>query len=154
MSSPDFAAAALDAVVLEPAPINSDWILAGSPEARSVEVFRSADGAATCNVWDCTAGTFKWYFGVDETVHILQGEVEVTAQDGSVRVLKPGDVAFFASGTWATWRIDTYVRKLAYCRHSMPLLLAFSLRVVGKLMRMSGLSGAAPDSGLSGRKVA
>ncbi|MDH7799815.1 MULTISPECIES: cupin domain-containing protein [unclassified Beijerinckia] len=154
MSSPDFAAAALDAVVLEPAPINPEWIVTGAPLARSVEIFRSPDGAATCNVWDCTAGTFKWYFGVDETVHILQGEVEVTAQDGSVRVLKPGEVAFFASGTWATWRIENYVRKLAYCRHSMPLLLAYSLRAIGKLMRMSGLKSAAPDSGLGGNKVA
>ena len=150
MSSGPFAAAALDAVELKPAPIDPTWILDGAPQARMAEIFRSADGASTCVAWDCTAGTFRWYFGVDETVHVLEGSVEVTAEDGTVRVLKPGDVAFFASGTWATWRIETYVRKVAYCRHSMPLLLAFSLRAFGKIMRMAGLQGAAPANGFGG----
>jgi uncharacterized cupin superfamily protein len=150
MSSAPFAAAAIDAVELKPAPIDPTWILDGAPQARMAEIFRSADGASTCIAWDCTAGKFRWYFGVDETVHVLEGSVEVTAEDGTVRVLKPGDVAFFASGTWATWRIDTYVRKLAYCRHSMPLLLAFSLRAFGRIMRMAGLQGAVPTNGFGG----
>ena len=142
-SSGSFAAASLDSVEMKPAPIDADWVLEGAPQARAAEIFRSADGASTCSAWDCTAGAFRWYFGVDETVHVLEGSVEVTAADGSVRVLAPGDVAFFASGTWAVWRIETYVRKLAYCRHSMPQLLAFSLRAVGRIMRMAGFGSPA-----------
>ena len=58
-------------------PIRDEWIIAGSPVARAVELARSPDGVCTSVQWDCTAGTFHWYFGVEETVHILEGEVVV-----------------------------------------------------------------------------
>ncbi len=38
-------------------------------------------------MWECTAGTFRWYFGWDETVVIQEGAVEVTGEDGERRLL-------------------------------------------------------------------
>src|SRR5262249_41375344 len=98
--------------------------------------------AAMTAVWDCTAGEFRWQFGWDETVLILEGEVHITTGDGVERTLRTGDVAFFAGGSSATWRIETYVKKLAFCRRPFPkpLTLAYRLR---NLIRGGGTTGLA-----------
>ncbi|NKF31385.1 DUF861 domain-containing protein, partial [Pseudomonas sp. BGM005] len=74
-------------------------------------------------------GEFRWYFGWDETVMILEGEVHITAEDGTERTLCAGDVAFFAGGTWASWRVDNYVRKVAFLRKPFPMPLAIAYRL-------------------------
>ncbi|NTE85244.1 cupin domain-containing protein [Agrobacterium rubi] len=122
------------AMDMQPAPINPDWIIAGDPQARMADHSKSADRAAYTALWDCTAGTFRWFFAWDETVHILEGGVHVTAEDGSVHHLNAGDVAYFKAGTWATWRVDTYVRKVAFLRRPFPAPIAFAYRLKNKLL--------------------
>ncbi|WP_421363213.1 cupin domain-containing protein [Agrobacterium rosae] len=126
--------AASHAMLMQPAPINPDWIIAGEPVARMADHSKSADRAAYTALWDCTAGTFRWFFAWDETVHILEGDVHVTAEDGSVHLLQAGDVAYFKAGTWATWRVDTYVRKVAFLRRPFPAPIAFAYRLKNKLL--------------------
>jgi len=118
---------------MQPAPINPDWIISGEPQARMADHSRSGDRASYTALWDCTAGTFRWFFAWDETVNILEGEVHVTAEDGSIHVLRAGDVAYFKAGTWATWRVDDYVRKVAFLRRPFPMPIAFVYRVKNKL---------------------
>lgn len=122
------------------APIEPSWILQGAPRARISSLSPGFDGTAGAAVWDCTAGTFRWHFVREETVVIMDGEVHVTAQDGTQRVLRAGDIAFFAAGTWATWRIDRYVRKVAHTRRPLPKLVAAALKLV------RSLKGARPAS--------
>lgn len=110
----------VDSMELTSAPINPDWILEGNPAARSHQHSASADHAAYTAVWDTTAGTFRWHFGWDETVYILEGEVHVTDVDGKVRTLGKGDIAYFRGGTWATWKVDNYLKKVAFMRRSLP----------------------------------
>ena len=73
-----FVAHASDDMVLKSTPINPDWIISGNPQARTAEHSRGHDEAALTAIWDCTAGEFRWRFGWDETVMILEGEVRVT----------------------------------------------------------------------------
>ena len=122
-------------VELAPAPIPSDWILSGTPEARSRQLARSQDGASTVMAWSCTAGRFNWSYTVDETVHIISGEVFVTNETGEECRLGPGDMAFFPAGSRSTWRVPVEVRKLAVCRQAMPLPFGFALRAWNKLSR-------------------
>lgn len=126
-------AASCDALMLQPAPINPQWVVSGSPQARAADHSRSGDRASSTAMWDCTAGEFRWFFGWDETVYIVEGEVHVTAEDGSTSVLGVGDVAYFRAGTWATWRVDNYVRKVAFMRRPFPTVLALAYRVRNKL---------------------
>lgn len=116
-------------LALKPLPIETSWIISGTPLARFADHSKSADEASSTAVWDCTAGEFRWYFGWDETVVIQEGEVHVTAEDGSERWLRAGDIAYFRGGTWATWRIDTYVRKIAFLRKPFPAPLAAVYRL-------------------------
>jgi uncharacterized cupin superfamily protein len=137
-----FVAHASDRLPMRPAPINPDWIVSGNPQARTAEHSRARDEAALTAVWDCTAGEFRWRFGWDETVMILEGEVHVTTEEGVERTLRAGDVAFFAGGTWANWRVDTYVRKVAFLRKPFPRPLAIAYRL-RNMLRASGGQGLA-----------
>lgn len=129
---------------LRDAHINPDWIISGTPQARLAEQSRSVDGAAATAVWECTAGHFRWFFAWDETVVILDGEVHVTAEDGTERVLRKGDIAYFKANSWAVWKIDTYVRKIAFVRRPFPMAVANAWRFI------KGLRQAATGTGLGG----
>jgi len=137
-----FIAHSSDHLPMKSTPINPDWIVSGDPQARTAEHSRGHDEASLTAIWDCTAGEFRWFFGWDETVMILEGEVHITADDGTERTLRAGDVAFFAGGTWASWRVDTYVRKVAFLRKPFPkpVALAYRLR---NMLRNSGQQGLA-----------
>ncbi len=135
--------ASLDDLEMAPKPIEPSWVLAGNPQARLSLHSRAYDDQATTAIWDCTAGTFRWYFGWDETVMILEGEVHITAEDGSQRTLKAGDIAYFPGKSWATWHIDTYVRKIAFCRKEFPTPINLALKLRDRLRGTQSSGGLA-----------
>lgn len=137
MSRASFDAASLSSLDLDPAPIRPEWVLEGRPLARCRHWSDSSDGTTSAMVWDCTAGRFRWYFGGDEIVHIIEGEVIVAGDDGSHRTLRPGDAALFRAGTWSTWHVPHYVRKHAICRDSLPAIIALPLRAGRKAGRLA-----------------
>lgn len=146
-ANPLFIAGRPEDVVLKDAPINPEWIVSGSPRARAGQHSPSIDGRASTSIWDCTAGSFWWTFGDDETVVILEGSVRVTTEQGESRILDQGDIAYFAGGTRALWDIETYVRKIAFCRQ--VITPARMLRaMLGSMRRaVSGQAAATPALG-------
>ena len=108
----------LDSLFLKPAPIEPSWILSGNPVARSGIHSKSADASASTNVWDCTAGTFNWHFGWDETVLILEGSVRVTSPEGATTELNAGDIGYFPARTKWRWEVERYVKKIAFNRRA------------------------------------
>lgn len=131
----NFIAARPEDVVLEDAPINPDWIVSGTPVARAGLHSPSVDGKASTNIWDCTAGSFWWTFYSEETVVILEGSVRVTTQSGASRLLKAGDIAYFAKDSKALWEIETYVRKIAFVRHPHSRQVQALRTMLGKMKR-------------------
>jgi uncharacterized cupin superfamily protein len=105
---------------LAPDTINPDWVLEGDPKIRCSWWSGGSDGVDNNYVWDCTSGRFRWYFGCDETVHIISGEVEVSCDGVAPTWLRAGDSALFRAGSWATWHVPTYVRKHAVLRTNLP----------------------------------
>ena len=126
---------------LEPAPISPDWILAGTPQARSKLLAKSHDRTSSIMVWECTAGRFNWHYSEDETVVVISGEVFITSEKGEERRLGQGDMGFFPAGSSCTWRINDRVKKVAVLRKDMPLALGFGVRVWNKALRIAGLRG-------------
>jgi uncharacterized cupin superfamily protein len=129
---------------LDDVPIPADWIVDGAPVARGTQLTASGRGSVSTHLWDCTAGRFHWHFGVDEIVHILDGEVHVTGDDGRTVTLRTGDVAHFPYGTHAIWQVDAYVRKLAVLRtRPRPLRALHRFRHDRRLQRWAAACSAA-----------
>ena len=123
---------------LRPAPIPPHWIIEGTPQAQSKRLLTSADGTFSVVAWSCTPGRFNWHYTVDETLHVIGGEVFVADANGESHRLGPGDVAFFPAGSTRLWHVTKEMRKLAFCRQSMPRPLGFALRVWNKLGSILG----------------
>jgi uncharacterized cupin superfamily protein len=146
-------------VELNPAPIPADWVIEGNPQARAKRLAKSADGTSTIVAWSCTAGRFKWKYIVDETIHLISGEVFVTDENGNERRVGPGDMVFFPAGAVSTWHVPDHVRKLAVCRHSMPRLAGLALRAFTKIVAImtgadrGGALESAPQTDTGSRPV-
>lgn len=122
-----------DRIELDDDPIEPSWVLSGQPKARSAMWTQSLDATTSSHVWDCTAGRFRWYFPVDETVHVIDGSVTVSVDGQQPVTLGIGDAALFRAGTWAVWEVPDYVRKHAVLRTHVPKPLAIGVRAYHKL---------------------
>ncbi|MBK7857724.1 MAG: DUF861 domain-containing protein [Archangiaceae bacterium] len=96
---------------LQPLEVNASWILEGQPTFSSHAYATSHDGSSTSGIWECVGpGRFRWKFGIDESVYVLEGLVHVE-YDGKVHTLKQGDTAFFPAGAEAVWTVPERVKK-------------------------------------------
>jgi uncharacterized protein len=129
-------------VTLGPAPIRHDWILEGNPVASNVLLSASADGTATSYIWHCTAGRFNWFYDVDETIYVIEGGVVITDMEGTAHRLGAGDTIYFPAGTHAEWKVETYIRKVAFIRTPLPRSLVLLKRAYWFLKRLAGKGGA------------
>ena len=118
----------------QPSPLEPTWIIDGNPTARAVTLTTASDGMLSCALWDCTAGKFKYVFGCDEIVHILEGQVTVE-EPGAEYTLRPGDVAFFPAGSTTYWTVPEYVKKFCIHRIAERGLLARVRSRVGRLWK-------------------
>jgi uncharacterized cupin superfamily protein len=125
----------------QPSPLEPGWITEGTPTARSLTLAEAADGLLSCGLWDCTAGKFRYYYGCDEIIHILEGEAVVRDSSGE-HTLRPGDVVYFPKGMTAFWTVPNYVRK--FCIHrsrETSFLGKIRARVRGALDGLRGRRG-------------
>jgi len=123
---------------LSPRPIDPSSIEEGCPVARCL-TFAESDGQDLWSgLWECSAGKFKWVYGGDEIVQILEGDVVVREEGtGVVHTLHAGDAAYFPAGLVAHWEIRSFVRKFFVLRVSRENRLAAQLRRVVAAVRGS-----------------
>jgi len=119
---------------LTPAPIPREWILEGEPLARNRRIAGSTDGLGSTYMWDCTAGRFNWFYGVDETIYLLEGSITVVDCTGQVNHVRAGDTFFFPKGTRFEWTVPTYVRKISFIHVPISRKLRFAMRMSGAVM--------------------
>lgn len=99
------------APAMVPMPLPPGWVLEGDPAPRGTVALYSPDRRQASGLWECDAGVFDYTFAADELVHVLEGGVVVRDAAGLERTLVPGDFAWFARGTTATWTVETFVKK-------------------------------------------
>jgi uncharacterized cupin superfamily protein len=71
----------------------------------------SDDRVLAVGMWRAEPMSFPYPFGNDETIHALEGELEIQLEDGEIVDLKPGDIASFAKGVNSTWTVKTPFKK-------------------------------------------
>jgi uncharacterized protein len=130
-------------VVLMPSPIDPSWIEEGDPRATGALLARSTDCSTTTFLWECTAGKFTWRYGVDETVHFLEGEVDISSEGMPSHRFGRGDTVHFTRGSKATWVVHDRIRKVAFCRSTLPAPVQHLTRVARNAARWL-LSRGAP----------
>jgi len=67
-------------------------------------------GVESWPIWTKETSTFDWHYDETETCFLLEGEVEVQTNRGSVRIGK-GDLVTFPAGLDCTWKVTVPVRK-------------------------------------------
>lgn len=63
-------------------------------------------------LWRSEPITTPYFFGEDETIHALEGELRIELADGEVVTMQAGDIASFAKGTTSTWTVVSSFKKL------------------------------------------
>jgi len=114
---------------LAPFPVDPSWVKQGTPNFRALEYARSPDGHTITGLWACDGPcTFEWTFAHDETVHLLEGEVQVNYLGRNIKLV-PGSTASFQAETRATWHVSQYARK------------TFTLQEPGRMVRWARRAG-------------
>lgn len=62
-------------------------------------------------VWEKENSDFPWHYDSRETCFLLEGEVEVTPENGKTVRFGAGDLVIFPAGMDCHWRITRAVRK-------------------------------------------
>lgn len=124
MSTATLQSAVTPAGALPDMPIEPSWITDGNPVARGTVLTQSADKRVSSGLWSCEPGQFDWTFSWDEFVHVLEGEVDITAEGSDhTQTLRAGDMAHFPLGMKAHWHVKQAVRKFFVIRTPEPFEL-------------------------------
>ncbi len=84
-----------------------------APPGEEVAAYRSGDGMFVTGFWRRVPEEGRMDLDAyTEVAFILEGEVEVTEDDGTVHRIGPGDLLITPRGTRATWHSLTPVKKL------------------------------------------
>ncbi len=67
--------------------------------------------ASSWPIWEKEASQFPWEYDEKETCMILEGDVEVTSEEGKKFHFKGGDWVVFPKGMKCKWNIKKPVRK-------------------------------------------
>lgn len=101
----------IDELELEPAPLDPQAILEGSPEVSELVLDTTADGRVVRGVWQITPGVVT-DVEADELFVVLAGRATVEIEGGQTLELEPGIVGVLRAGDRAVWRIHETLRKV------------------------------------------
>ena len=83
-----------------------------APPGEEVATFRSADGLFVTGFWRRVPEVGRMELdGYHEVAFILEGEVEITDDAGTIHRIGPGDMLITPKGTRATWKSLSPVKK-------------------------------------------
>ncbi len=62
-------------------------------------------------MWKKEVSEFDWYYDTNEDFYVLEGEVEVTTDDGKTYRFGEGDFVTFPKGMKCTWKVLKPIKK-------------------------------------------
>jgi uncharacterized cupin superfamily protein len=89
-----------------------DRILAGAPRQTIVDAYGSADGKFAAGLWTGAPGRWRVAYTEHELCHLLDGEVVLHGDDGSVATYRAGDSFVVPAGFTGEWEVTIAARKL------------------------------------------
>lgn len=84
-----------------------------NPEAGSLKSYKSNDGKFNAGLSHYSKMTLRLKdWPQDEFMYFLEGQVEITNEDGSSKVYGPGDAIVMPKGFSGTWRQLSTIKKI------------------------------------------
>jgi len=65
----------------------------------------------SCPIWEKEPSEFPWHYDQQETCLLIEGQVEVTTDDGQEVKFGAGDYVILPKGLNCTWNVKQAVRK-------------------------------------------
>lgn len=97
--------------------IQPAWVVVGAPDEASQVLHASPDGKFIVQVWECRSPVelrFRDY-PCDEFMTLIDGEVEVSDEEGITQRLTSGDSFLLKKGHKGLWRQSGRLRKYSVC---------------------------------------
>lgn len=85
--------------------------VAGDPEQRLWSEYIDPSGKFFVGVWESDPGTWRVQYTEEEYCRILEGHSILTASDGTVTPVGPGDEFVIPRGFVGTWQVVEKTRK-------------------------------------------
>ncbi|MFJ8881840.1 cupin domain-containing protein [Streptomyces sp. NPDC102402] len=95
---------------LEPEPLESSQILAGSPEVSGKVLWESEDGRRIRGIWQITPGVVT-DTEADELFVVVSGRASIEVDGGPALTVGPGDLCVLREGDRTTWTVHETLRK-------------------------------------------
>lgn len=93
--------------------IPADGLESGTPEERGRSFYGDRTGQLDAGYWECEPNRHTLEASpYDEFVYLLEGRIDVIAEDGSSETFKAGDSFVMPRGCKCTWDVREPVRKL------------------------------------------
>jgi len=89
-----------------------DKIVSGDPTQRIVNVYDSPDGKFSTGLWEGDVGEWRVAYTEHEACHLIEGEVVLRGDDGSVATYRAGDNFVVPAGFTGSWAVTIRARKL------------------------------------------
>lgn len=84
----------------------------GNPVHDAWPVFKSENEKVRSGIWQSSAGAWVTEIsGYTEFCYIIEGEAQVTDQDGRVNHIKAGDAFVMPDGFTGRWEVAQFVKK-------------------------------------------
>jgi uncharacterized cupin superfamily protein len=96
---------------LDPAPLDPESVLAGSPQVSELVLDASPDGRVVRGVWQITPGVVT-DVEADELFVVVSGRATVEVEGGPSLELAPGVAGVLRAGDRTVWTIHETLRKV------------------------------------------
>ncbi|NBU26512.1 MAG: cupin domain-containing protein [Gammaproteobacteria bacterium] len=96
-----------------------DRLIDGHPQQRAWVQFEDPPKGFYAGVWESEPGTWRIRYTEVEYCRILSGRSRITAADGTVTEVGPGDEFVIPSGFEGTWQVLERTRK-TFVIHEVP----------------------------------
>jgi uncharacterized cupin superfamily protein len=80
-------------------------VLEGQPNARVHWVRPEGHGSQMVGVYRCDPAVFRYTWGADETIHVLEGRVRIEVEGEPSVELTAGGIASFSAGDRGVWHV-------------------------------------------------
>jgi hypothetical protein len=91
--------------------VAAEKLISGNPEQRLWSHYTDASGQFFAGIWESDPGAWRVHYTEEEYCRILKGRSRLTAADGTVTEVGPGDEFVIPRGFEGVWEVLECTRK-------------------------------------------